>query len=126
MNALKTVLKKCKNINKIYITHEYRHKFNDEEVMQLIKYCHNLSSITFHFNNLKIETIREFGLKFGQNLRVINFRTRDKNDFFKYKTLLRLTPNITRINRYGTGFQLIIDNNKVLTINSTHFEQTIK
>jgi hypothetical protein len=54
----------------------------------IIKNCNNLKPIKFDFNKISDELIEKFGLKFGQNLRQINFIGVAKtDDIIKYNKL---------------------------------------
>jgi hypothetical protein len=113
--AFESVLKKCQFINKVIIDS------NSVQVFKLIiKYCNNLSSIAFNFNQINDQLIEEFGRKFGQKLRKIGFiRAYDviesNDNITKYKKLLRLCPNLIALgNGYVTYLSLFIDKNELL------------
>jgi hypothetical protein len=91
--------------------------FYFEKVLDsIIKICNNLKSITFNFNRISDELIENFGLKFRQKLREINFINAYKtDDINKYKKLLRLCPNLVSLgDKYIVDLSLFVDSNELL------------
>jgi hypothetical protein len=73
-----------------------------------------LKSIAFNFEQINEQLIEEFGLKFGQKLTEITFKT-TSNGVEKHKKLLRLCPNIIGfIDGYVTDLSVFVGNNDVL------------
>jgi hypothetical protein len=61
--------------------------------------------------------MEKFGLKFGQNLREINFTVAKTDDIIKYTLLLRLCPNLVSLNdKHLTHLLLFVDSNQLLVI----------
>jgi hypothetical protein len=59
--------------------------------------------------------MEKFGLKFGQNLREINFIVAKTDDIIKYTLLLRLCPNLISLNdKHLTHLLLFVDSNQLL------------
>jgi hypothetical protein len=72
LKAFESVLNKCKFIDNIDV--KEREFQNKRQVLELItKYCPNLKSIAFSFNEIREQTLSEFGLKLGPNLRSLHF-----------------------------------------------------
>jgi hypothetical protein len=107
-----SVLKKCQFINEVII------ESKSVQILKLIiKNCNNLKSIAFDFNGISDQLIEEFGLKFGQKLRQIQFINAfgSNDNITKCKKLLRLCPNlITFGDRYVTHLSLFVDKNEPL------------
>jgi hypothetical protein len=82
---------------------------DDEEVLRLIiKYCNNLESIAFNFDEISDELMGKFGLKFREKLHEINFikvRYRGRDYVNKCKELLRLCPNFIA---FGDKFRALL------------------
>jgi hypothetical protein len=114
--AFETVLKKCKFINQIIINCDFN---NREVALKLInKNCSHLKSIAFNFYGISEQFLKEFGLKFGQQLRSIDFVIRHYNKInntefdSSFKRLFRLCPNLLSL--MGVKLSYLIDSNQVL------------
>jgi hypothetical protein len=110
--AFESVLKKCEFINEVIADS------NTVEVLKLIiKYCNNLKSIAFNITDINDQLIEEFGRKFGQKLREIQFISAygSNDNIRKSKKLLRFCPNlITFGDRYVNLLSLFVDENELL------------
>jgi hypothetical protein len=116
LKAFETILKKCKFINKINFSCCH-HIVNNEETLLLInKYCENLKVVKFDFLGISDQTLTEFGLKFGRNLRSLVVLPISDNKYLKLQTeklLFRFCPNVNSIDETEID-SLIVANEKVL------------
>ena len=113
VKAFESVLKKSKFLNEVYIRVNNK-KFNEIILKLIIKYCYYLKSIAFNFEQISQQLIEQFGLKFGQKLSQISFKT-TSNSVDKHKKLLRLCPNINGfIDGYITDLSIFVGNDSVL------------
>jgi hypothetical protein len=110
--AFESALKKCEFINEVIADS------NTVQVLKLIiKYCNNLKSIAFNITDINDQLIEEFGPKFGQKLRQIQFISAygSNDNIRKSKKLLRFCPNlITFGDRYVNLLSLFVDKNELL------------
>jgi hypothetical protein len=116
LKAFETILKKCKFINKINFNCCH-HIVNNEQTLLLInKYCKNLRVFKFDFIGISDQTLTQFGLKFGQNLRRLVVLPISENESWKFeseKLLFRFCPNIKSIDETEID-SLIVENKKLL------------
>jgi hypothetical protein len=92
----------------------------------IIKYCECLNEIKLELDILSLETIVEFGQKFGEKLKIFTitlkcnpYEIQENDEFiYKYKTLLSFCPNLVSfIDHYSIHspkLSLLIDNNVLL------------
>jgi hypothetical protein len=100
-------------MNEVYIGVNNK-KLNEIILKLIIKYCYYLKSIAFNFEQINQRLIEEFGLKFGQKLSEITFKT-TSNGVEKHEKVLRLCPNIIAfIDGYVTNLSVFVGNNDVL------------
>jgi len=112
-NSFETILKKCKSINEISITGTQQ---NQNVLELIIKYCNHLKKISFDFEGFRFyiseDTIKQFGLKFGPNLRSIHFMTEDLIPAENYRLLLRSCPHLEDL--FNVRLNGMFEDNKLL------------
>jgi len=133
MFAFESVLTKCQFINQITIGFVK----NTEQVLQSITNCsNNLKKISIYFRDISRHVIKQFGIKCGPKLTIIDFRVyrcvgTNPVSTDNYKLLIRLCPNLEQV--FNVEMSAIIDGNqkllpklKKVIINSTNNEEVIK
>jgi hypothetical protein len=89
LNAIKSILNKCEFIYKVKANN---YTMNRKEILlKIANNCKHLKSIEYDFREVKEKVLLEFGLKCGQKLREISFKSyKYENDVNCYKKFLNL------------------------------------
>lgn len=123
-NAFESVFKKCQFINKIIIRRELY--YHENFMLKIItKYCKQLNTIEFYFNNVSKKTLKEFRVKFGPTFEEIILESDSP------KTIKKLFGNDPSVSAFHnlSKFDFILDSYQKtiqsLKIKIDYFQPTI-